>query len=203
MLVVERFDRRWTSDNRLLRLPQEDCCQALSVPPALKYESDGGPGIPAILNLMKGSDQSEADQATFLKAVIAFWLLGATDGHAKNFSVFLSPGGRFRMTPLYDVISAQPSLDAGQIKRNKMKLARLQHSRHYVVDGVMPRHFVQTAAKAGIGAGIVKAIFGELHAKAPAAVEQVTASLPKGFPAEVADTISNGIKARLRRLEEA
>jgi serine/threonine-protein kinase HipA len=33
-LVVERFDRRWTKDGRLLRLPQEDCCQALSVPRA-------------------------------------------------------------------------------------------------------------------------------------------------------------------------
>jgi serine/threonine-protein kinase HipA len=48
-LVVERFDRRWTRDGRLLRLPQEDCCQALSVPPPRKYEPDGGPGIRNIL----------------------------------------------------------------------------------------------------------------------------------------------------------
>ena len=179
-------------------------CQALSVPPSLKYESEGGPGIPAILNLLKGSDQPEVDQTTFLKAVIAFWLLGATDGHAKNFSVFLSPGGRFRMTPLYDVISAQPSLGAGQIPRNKTKLAMaVGNSRHYAVDSVMPRHFVQTAAKAGIGVRLVTAILDELRARAPAAVERVTASLPKAFPAEVADTISNGFEARVRRLEEA
>lgn len=204
VLVVERFDRRWTSDSRLLRLPQEDCCQALSVPPALKYESDGGPSIPAILNLLKGSDQPQVDQKTLLKAVIVFWLLGGTDGHAKNFSVFISPGGRFRMTPLYDVISAQPSLDAGQIQRNKMKLAMaVGNSRHYVVDSVMPRHFIETAAKAGIGARFVTAIFDELRTQTPAAVEQVAASLPKAFPAEVADSISNGVKARLRRLEDA
>jgi len=49
----------------------------------------------------------------------------------------------------------------------------------------------------------VTAIFDELRAQSPAAVEQVTASLPKTFPAEVADSISNGVKARLRRLEEA
>jgi len=121
VLVVERFDRRWTRDNRLLRVPQEDCCQALSVPPALKYQTEGGPGIPAILNLLKGSDTPDADQAMFLKALVIFWLLGATDGHAKNFSIHLSPGGRFRMAPLYDVISAQPSADAGQIQRNRMK----------------------------------------------------------------------------------
>jgi serine/threonine-protein kinase HipA len=204
VLVVERFDRRWTSDNRLLRLPQEDCCQALSVPPSMKYESDGGPGIPAILNLLKAGDQPEADQTTFLRAAIVFWLLGATDGHAKNFSVFLFPGGRFRMTPLYDVISAQPSLEAGQIKRNKMKLAMaVGESRHYIVDSVVPHHFIQTAAKAGIGAGRVMAIFDELRAQVPAAIEQVIASLPKAFPAEVAGSLGNGVRARLHRLEEA
>ena len=204
VLVVERFDRRWTSDNRLLRLPQEDCCQALSVPPSMKYESDGGPGIPAILNLLKAGDQPEADQTTFLRAAIVFWLLGATDGHAKNFSVFLFPGGRFRMTPLYDVISAQPSLEAGQIKRNKMKLAMaVGESRHYTVDSVVPHHFIQTAAKAGIGAGRVMAIFDELRAQVPAAIEQVIASLPKAFPAKVAGSIGNGVRARLHKLEEA
>jgi serine/threonine-protein kinase HipA len=105
------------------------------------------------------------------------------------------------MTPLYDVISAQPSLDAGQTKRNKMKLAMpVGDGRHCVVDGVMPRHFVWTAAKAGIGAGPVKPIFDEVRLQTVA--KQVTASLPKALPAEVADTISNGIKACLRGLKD-
>ncbi len=69
----------------------------------------------------------------FLRALVVFWLLGATDGHAKNFSIHSFPGGRFRPAPLYDVISAQPSVDAGQIRRNQMKLAMaLGDSRHYV-----------------------------------------------------------------------
>lgn len=70
-----------------------------------------------IIDLLKGSDTPDEDIATFLRSCILFWLIGATDGHAKNFSIFLSPGGRFRMTPLYDVLTAQPSLDAGQIPR--------------------------------------------------------------------------------------
>jgi serine/threonine-protein kinase HipA len=98
-LVVQRFDRRWTRDGRLLRLPQEDCYQALSIPPTLKYQAEGGPGIRDILDLLKGSDNPDADQSTFLRAAIVFWLLGATDGHAKNFSIFLNPGGRFRLIP--------------------------------------------------------------------------------------------------------
>jgi serine/threonine-protein kinase HipA len=66
------------------------------VPPPRKYEPDGGPGMRQILDLLKASDEPEADQSLFLKAQIVFWLLGATDGHAKNFSIFLLPGGRFR-----------------------------------------------------------------------------------------------------------
>lgn len=85
-----------------------------------------------------------------------------------------------------------------------MKLAMaVGDGRHDIVDSVMPRHFVQTAAKAGIGAGTVKAIFDELRVQAPAPIEEVTGALPNGFPAEIADTISNGFKARLCRLEEA
>ena len=93
-LVVERFDRIWAKDGRLVRLPQEDCCQALSIPPALKYQSDGGPGIVEISQLLRRSDEPMQDQKAFFKANILFWLMGATDGHAKNFSIALTVGGR-------------------------------------------------------------------------------------------------------------
>jgi serine/threonine-protein kinase HipA len=200
VLIVERFDRRWTKDKRLLRLPQEDCCQALSVPPTLKYENEGGPGISAILNLLKGSDTPEDDQRQFLKAIVVFWLLGATDGHAKNFSVFLSPGGRFRITPLYDVISAQPSADTGQIQRNKMKLAMaVGDSRHYAIHTIMPRHFIQSAAQAGIGAAILEQIFKDIHSRAPKAIVKVKQTLPADFPEEIVASIIGGFNARLER----
>jgi serine/threonine-protein kinase HipA len=201
-LIVERFDRRWTRDSRLLRLPQEDCCQALSVPPTLKYQSEGGPGIRDILDLLKGSDDPEADQTAFLRAVIVFWLLGATDGHAKNFSIFLNPGGRFRMTPLYDVLSAQPSLDAGQIQRKQMKLAMSAgDKRHYKIDDIMPRHFLQTAEKAGVGASVVQPILDDLGSTIPGAVERVVQSLPSGFPEQLVSSSVGGIENRLGRIE--
>ena len=162
-LVVERFDRRWTTDERLLRLPQEDCCQALSAPPTLKYEPDGGPGIKDVLVLLKGSDEPLADQRVFLKAQIVFWLLGATDGHAKNFSVFLTPGGGFHLTPLYDVMSLQPAVDTGQVRRNQFRLANAVGSnRHYIIDSILPRHFTQTAEGNGIPATVVDQIYAEL-----------------------------------------
>lgn len=204
VLVITRFDRLWTRDKRLLRLPQEDCCQALSVRPTRKYESDGGPGMAAILDLLKGSNDPEADQRLFLKAQIIFWLLGATDGHAKNFSIFLQPGGRFRLTPIYDVMSVQPAFDAGQLRRNEMKLAlAVGDNRHYVVYEIMPRHFVQTAVKSGIAASLVHNIFHELLDTHEAVVNKATKDLPAGFPQELIESIVGGLRSRLRLIEKA
>jgi serine/threonine-protein kinase HipA len=201
VLIVERFDRLWTQDGRLLRLPQEDCCQALSVVPSRKYQSDGGPGIEAILHLLRGSDTPAEDQRIFLKAAIAFWLLGATDGHAKNFSVFLLPGGRYHMAPLYDVISAQPSVDANQIRHNQFRLAMaVGDNRHYIIKTIAARHFIQTANRGGIGEKVVVSIFDELRETAEKAIDREAAKLPKGYPMEVAESIISGMKRRLRAI---
>lgn len=202
VLVVERFDRRWTGDHRLLRLPQEDCCQALSVLPTAKYQAQGGPGIAAILELLKGSDDPESDRRNFMKAQIVFWLMGAIDGHAKNFSIFLSPGGKFRMTPLYDVMSAQPAVDKGQIRHNNMKLAfAVGNNNHYVVDTILPRHFIQTGETAGIPAATTRNILLELLARVPAALETTRQDLPADFPEPIVNAIHNGILGRLRKIE--
>src|SRR5579863_868710 len=204
VLIVERFDRLWTRDKRLLRLPQEDCCQALSVPPNLKYESDGGPGVAEIVRLLRGSDEAVSDQRSFLKASIVFWLVGATDGHAKNFSVFLSPGGRFHMTPLYDVISAQPSVDTKQILWKQFRLAMAFGAKpHYQIRQIAPRHFFQTAAKAGAGRQVIESIIQELLEGTSAAVDSVLSKLPKRFPEQVASSIAAGIRRRLVLLQES
>lgn len=202
-LVVERFDRRWTQDKRLLRLPQEDCCQALSIPPTRKYQSDGGPGMKEILELLKGSDAPAEDTAIFMRAGIVFWLIGATDGHAKNFSIFLSPGGRFRLTPLYDVLSAQPSLDAKQIQPKAFKLAMsVGKSRHYTVNEILPRHFLQTAEMSGVGVSVMRAIFGDLTRTFETNFDSVTKTLPKGFPKSLTESIRAAALHRIKLISE-
>ncbi|TWB47838.1 HipA-like protein [Bradyrhizobium sacchari] len=157
LLAVERFDRLWTHDGRLLRLPQEDCCQALSVPPARKYESDGRPGIRKISNPLKCSDTPEDDQAIFFKARIVSWLLAANAKRMLNVFAWPSPGGRFHLAPLYDIISTQPSLDAGQISQMKLAMA-IGSNRHCVVHTVLGRHFVQTAKSCGLPDKTVKIV---------------------------------------------
>lgn len=200
-LVIERFDRKWTADGLLLRLPQEDCCQALSVLPTKKYQNEGGPGMVDVLDLLRGSDTPEDDQGKFFKAQILFWLLGATDGHAKNFSIFIGPGGSYRLTPLYDVLTTQPILDRKQINRKHMKLAMsVGKRRHYRIDKILGRHFVQTAERAGLPASLARSSIEEVVDSAKSAMAQVESILPADFPEFIQDSVRAAISARLRYL---
>lgn len=200
-LVIERFDRRWTGDGRLIRLPQEDFCQALSVPPTRKYQSDGGPNLVQLLKLLDGSDSPAEDHATILKAQILFWLIGATDGHAKNFSIFLSPGGGFRLTPLYDVLTAQPSLDSGQIERRQFRLAMsVGASRHYRMEEIVGRHFVQSGEAAGLPKTLIRETLEMMADRAAKAVDEVEQSLPGDFPMQIHRSVKAGLEERLKRL---
>ena len=204
VLVVTRFDRRWTKDGRLLRLPQEDTCQALSIAPTSKYENEGGPSVVQIAKLLRGSDEPSTDQATFLKAQILFWLIGATDGHAKNFSLFLSPGGRFRMTPLYDVLTAAPSLAAHQIRRNQFKLAMaIGGSRKYRIYDIHGRHFVETGRAAGLSDRWIGKVIDEIRQAFDRAFSMIERTLPRNFPEAIHLAVAAGARERLRQLDTA
>jgi serine/threonine-protein kinase HipA len=202
VLVVKRFDRRWSSPKNLQRLPQEDCCQALSVPPTLKYQSQGGPGMAEILELLKAGDAPYEDQYAFVKVQILFWLMGATDGHAKNFSIFLGPGGRFRMTPIYDVLSAQPSVEARQIERKQMRLAMcVGDNRHYRVDEIRGRHFAQTVKAARLPEAMALEALEETARTADQAFHEVEKELPARFPKRIHESIRKGFRERLKKIE--
>lgn len=204
VLVVERFDRSWRGDGRLVRLPQEDCCQALSVPPTQKYQNEGGPGVAAIAELLRGSDDPLGDQLAFLKSQILFWLIGATDGHAKNFSIFLRPGGRFRLTPFYDVLTAQPSLDSKQIPHKAFRLAMaVGDNSKYRIPDISGHHFIETAKKARIPSRVTREAVDQILERGTAVFDEVESALPKHFPAEIHASVKAAAGARLRLLEHS
>ena len=166
-----------------------------------KYETEGGPGILDIAYALGASDEPSLDRLNFLKANLVFWLLGATDGHAKNFSVFLYPGGGFRLTPLYDVISAQPSFDAKHVRHKDFKLAMAQgQSRHYRILDVRRRHFIETAELAGLSWRNAIGLIEEVIEASPSALHRAFGSLPKDFPGEMAASIHRGVKDRIAQL---
>jgi serine/threonine-protein kinase HipA len=206
-LVIERFDRAWTKDGILFRLPQEDFCQALSIPPSRKYQSghrpsnEKQPSMTEILNLLKGSNRPAEDQKAFLKAQIIFWLIGATDGHAKNFSIYLGTGGQFRMTPFYDVLTVQPYFDALQLRNKEMKMAMsVGDNNHYRISEIQGRHFIQTARQAGLPDYIAKDALAEISGSAEKAVQLIEEKLPPDFPEKIHASVMQSMKARLEKL---
>lgn len=201
VLVVERFDRRRRGDEQILRLPQEDCCQALGIPPTLKYQSDGGPNMRDILGLLRGADDPQSDQAAFFKSQILFWLIGATDGHAKNFSIFLKPGGRFSLTPFYDVLSAQPAVDAGQIAPNRYRLAMSAGTnRHYRMNELTGRHFVQSGRSAGMSEELMLGAMSDLLELASEAPGLARSAMPPDFAEGIHGCIADALAAGVHEL---
>ena len=195
VLVVERFDRQWMDERWIARLPQEDFCQALAVPPDRKYESDGGPGIEDALKLLSGSASPNADREQFLLVQLAFWLLAATDGHAKNFSVFLNAGDSYRLTPLYDVLSAWPIIGQGanSLSPQKARLAMGLRARnmHYRLREIRARHYRELAEKSGVPAVWDK--MRELINNVPPSLAAVEKRLAPDFPRILWERISNGM----------
>lgn len=117
-IVIERFDRVETGGG-WLRVHQEDFCQALGVYAAKKYESQGGPGIRQIVNLLRErSSEPAEDIDSFLDAVLFNWLIAGTDAHAKNYALLLGGGDAIRLAPFYDIASVLPyrSIDPKKAK---------------------------------------------------------------------------------------
>ena len=202
-LIVQRFDRRLHASGAYwLRLPTEDFCQATSTPAASKYENNGGPGMGAIAALLTQSSE-RSDLTTFFKAQVLFWMLRAIDGHAKNFSLFLNPGGRFQLTPLYDVLSAWPVIGraSGQWPQQKLRMAMAWHGekgRYTKPLEITSRRMLLTAKRLGLGEA--QPILDDLIAQTPAVISSVQTQLPAGFPQTVAEPVLTGLQASASQL---
>ncbi|EEW7862854.1 hypothetical protein D6T85_15575 [Escherichia coli] len=196
-LAVERFDRRWNTERTvLLRLPQEDMCQTFGLPSSVKYESDGGPGIARIMAFLMGSSEALRDRYDFIKFQVFKWLIGATDGHAKNFSVFIQAGGSYRLTPFYDIISAFPVLGGTGIHISDLKLAmglNASKGKKTAIDKIYPRHFLATAKVLRFPEVQMHEILSDFARMIPAALDNVKTSLPTDFPENVVTAVETNV----------
>ncbi len=200
-LVIKRFDRQWLPGGWIVRLPQEDFCQAKGISSDKKYEQKGGPSIEACLEVLKGGEAFHEDGRNFLCAQLLFWYLAAIDGHAKNFSLFVLPGGRYRLTPLYDVLSAWPLIDAGpnSLQYKKTKLAMAVHSKaaHYKLSEIQSRHWEALAKRSGVE-GAWDAML-DITRRLDAALVVVQQRLPADFPMDLAHAVFQGARRHLER----
>ena len=106
-LQVARYDRRPLDGDHLERLHQEDFCQALGIPPELKYQQEGGPNLRKCFELVRAvSSVPGPDVLRLFDAVVFNHLIGNNDAHGKNFSI-LHDAGAARLAPLYDLVCTQ------------------------------------------------------------------------------------------------
>jgi len=200
VLSVERFDRVWQGD-ALKRLPQEDICQSLGYPSAMKYQKLGGPGIAQIMELMRESDTPIKDRETFFRAQIFFFLIGASDGHAKNFSLRLGRRGRFSLAPLYDILSVAPIVRTGRLQRKRYRLA-MSIDGHYGIDEIVPRHFEAEGRAAGLPKGRALELLQDMAARLGPALERATLAVGDQVPQSVSDPIATDAMQRAVQVRE-
>ena len=196
-IIVERFDRyRDKRDGLIKRIHQEDCCQALGVHPNTKYQSDGGLGIPEIMDLLRFTKSPDVDRDRFMHAQAFNFLIGGTDAHGKNYAIIYEPGGAFRLTPLYDLISFLPY----QQRRSQLKLAMTIGGRREVNE-IRLRHWVRAADRCGYPAERIVAHVKELTASLPDFAATVrTACRKSGLRHPILDQLVDQIADNAKRI---
>ncbi len=196
-LYVERFDRR-IENGRVVRVHQEDMCQALGILPAAKYEGNGGPSVAAIVGLLKalGARRAAVDINAFVRAVLFNFLLGNSDAHGKNFSLLYDPMGGPRLAPLYDIVSTAVYPDVTD--RMAMTIGGVDDPA-----AVDLAAWGRLASEAGLGgqlSGLARGWSREILAAAEAMRE---AAVADGWHRPVIDRIVDVCRERAGRLIEA
>jgi serine/threonine-protein kinase HipA len=161
VFVTTRYDRYSANRGPVRRIHQEDMCQALGLPPAKKYQNEGGPGIPEIMDVLRFSSSPQEDRSRFIRAQAFNMLVGNGDAHAKNYSLLYTAGGAFRLSPFYDFIflnSKQLAMTIGGERE---------------VDKILPRHWERMARLAGYDKDKAIAQVRDLIARLPGAALSV------------------------------
>lgn len=146
LYIVERYDRERNQEGEIVRLHQEDFCQALGILSGQKYEAEGGPSLERCFALLKEKSVSPAsDQKALLLWVVFNALIGNADAHAKNLAIIYTPLGP-RLAPFYDLISTRvyPDLSARLAMRiggeNRMNWIQRRHWERFSREvGIKPR----------------------------------------------------------------
>lgn len=195
VIVVERFDRR-RANNIFVRRHQEDMCQALNVNPRHKYQAEGGPGAPEIMDLLQNSANPSADRDRFMRAFALNFIIVGTDAHARNYSIAYAPGGAFRLAPLYDVISFLPYTSAQVDVELPMTIGGEKDAPR-----ITPRHWVTLASLCRFPKDRALGHVSDLVARLPEASETVASECRSaGLTHPILDALVTKIATRCAKL---
>lgn len=195
VLVVERYDRCRERDGTVMRIHQEDFCQALGILPEQKYESEGGPSLEQCFNLIKKHIIRPApDQLALLKWVIFNFLIGNADAHAKNISILFTDKGP-RLAPFYDLISTQIYEDLNE--RFAMKIGGENRPGYIFI-----RHWDRFADSVSLKQGYVRRVVLEMAEQIVPAAEAISADLKGKQKSSITGVILDLIRRRAKDLKD-
>lgn len=192
-VVVTRYDRE-AGPAGMVRLHQEDLCQALGRPPERKYQQEGGPTVRECVALLREwSTTPVLDILTFVDALIFNVLIGNADAHGKNYAMIYAAGRR-RLAPLYDLVStiAWPELST----RLAMNIG---HGKS--VNDINPAHFKRLAEECDLGWPMVRERIGGLAGRTMDAMKATksTGNVPTpDTAARIAGVIQNRCERMLQ-----
>jgi serine/threonine-protein kinase HipA len=191
VLVVERFDRR-TEGGRVLRLHQEDVCQALGIDPQRKYQADGGPSAADVIRLLRTrSARAAQDVLAFIDRLVLAITIGNADAHAKNYSLLLDQG-TVRLAPAYDLIctAVYPGISG---------TLAMAIGDQYQADQVTPRHWAQLLAECDLDTMALRRRMARLAETLTRDAGSVAQGLrDRGANREILDAIAATIQRRAR-----
>jgi serine/threonine-protein kinase HipA len=196
-MISQRYDRQADQDGTVRRLHQEDLCQALGLSRALKYQSDGGPSVQTISELLTEKVDPRdllASREMFAQALVYNWLTAGTDAHAKNYSL-LHVGARVRLAPLYDLTSAAMLLPAKEV-HYEGKLA-MKLGGEYGIRGIETRHLMRTAHTLELEPEWLLSTAQRFTDALPDAVEQAMNQVPSAMSSQTRASFRTGIRARV------
>ena len=199
-LVIERYDRRIDGDTTR-RLHQEDFCQALGIPTARKYESEGGPSLADCFDLLRTATKVPAVEIVQLLDHVALsFLVGNHDAHGKNLSLLYLPSHvRPVLAPAYDVISTF----AYQKSNNLTRKMAMKIGGQYKPDHLERRHLDRLLGDAGLGAAAARRRLRAHADAAPSAVREVRTQFARdGWDAPILDIIIAIVDQRAGLLRE-
>jgi serine/threonine-protein kinase HipA len=204
-IVVDRYDRFPAGDGAVVRIHQEDMCQALGLPPSAKYQSEGGPSAEQIITLIRdviGPPVAGLEVDRFVDALALNWLVAGTDAHAKNYSVLLVRG-QTRLAPLYDVASSLPYDD---MYRPRLRLA-MKVASEYRVEAITGRHWRTFATQNGLDPERTVERIDELASRLPAAFwaaasADAVVALGSALPERLAAAVEEHVGECRRRLAD-
>jgi serine/threonine-protein kinase HipA len=195
-IAIERYDRQQRG-NDILRIHQEDICQALGIMPTRKYQNENGPGPADIMELLRAnSSDRETDTETFVSALGFNWLIAGPDAHAKNYSLLIGEGPHVRLAPLYDIASILPY---DKIDIQKVKLA-MKVGGEYRLRDVGPRQWLKFARDVRIDGGRLIDDLREMAASLPDALSDASRRAhDDGLDSKVVDRLVERLTARANK----